>query len=70
MMARPEGLEPPTLCFEDKSRKAISLLFLGSAYFLHHGFVWYSGVNGLSLDARFVRDIETISTATERPAPP
>jgi hypothetical protein len=26
------------------------LLFLGSAYFLHHDFVWYSGHSGPKLD--------------------
>jgi len=50
-MARPARLELATLCLEDKSRSAISLLFLGSAYFLHHGFVWSSDVNGPMLDS-------------------
>jgi hypothetical protein len=49
-VARPGRLELPTLCLEGKSRIAISLLFLGSAYFLNHGFVWYSGVIGPKLD--------------------
>ncbi len=49
-MARPGRFELPTLCLEDKSRCAISLLFLGSAYFLHHRFAWHSGVIGPKLD--------------------
>ncbi|SRR6266480_8112245 len=49
-VARPGRLELPTLCLEVKSRYAISLLFLGSAYFLHHDFVWYSGCSGPKLD--------------------
>ena len=48
-MARPARLELATLCLEDKSRCAISLLFLGSAFFLNHGFTGYSGVIGLKL---------------------
>jgi hypothetical protein len=42
-----------TLCLEDKSRHAISLLFLGSAYLLHDDFVSYSGVIGPKLDPSF-----------------
>jgi hypothetical protein len=34
-MPRPARLELATLCSEDKSRRAISLLFLGSAYLYH-----------------------------------
>jgi hypothetical protein len=52
-MARPEGFEPPTLCLEDTSSKAILLLALGSAYFVHHGFAWYLDVNGPKLDPIF-----------------
>src|SRR6266850_1613491 len=49
-VARPGRFELPTLCLEDKSRCAISLLFLGSAYLLHYGFACYSGVIGPKLD--------------------
>src|SRR5260370_42234787 len=49
-MARPGRLELPTLYLEVKSRYAISLLFLGSAYFLHHDFVWCSRHSGPKLD--------------------
>src|SRR6266702_7274144 len=45
-VARPGRLELPTLCLEDKSRSAISLLFLGSAYSLHDDFVCCSGAIG------------------------
>ncbi len=34
--------ECATYCLEDKSRKAILVLFLGSAYFLYHDFEWDS----------------------------
>jgi len=49
-MAHPARFERATLCLEDKSRCAISLLFLGSAYFVNHGFRGYSGVIGPKLD--------------------
>jgi hypothetical protein len=52
-MARPGRFELPTLCSEDKSRDAISLLFLGSAYFLHDDFVRCLGVIGPKLDPSF-----------------
>jgi hypothetical protein len=52
-VARPARLELATLCLEDKSRCDISLLFLGSAYFLHHRFVSYPGVIGPKLDPSF-----------------
>jgi len=52
-MARPARFERATRRLEDESRCAISLLFLGSAYFLHPGFAWYSGVSGRRLDATF-----------------
>jgi hypothetical protein len=52
-LARPARFERATLCLEDKSKCAISLLFLGSACFLHHRFVWYSGVIGPKLDPTF-----------------
>jgi hypothetical protein len=52
-MARPAGLEPAAFCLEDTPRCAISLLVLGSAYFLHHGFARYSAVIGLKLDSSF-----------------
>ncbi len=45
-VARPGRFELPILCLEDKSRNAISLLFLGSAYFLDYGFAWYLAVIG------------------------
>ena len=38
------------LYLEDRSRYAISLLFLGSAYLLRDDFAEYSGVNGPILD--------------------
>jgi hypothetical protein len=41
------------LCLKDKFRKAILLLVLGSADFLHHGFAWYSGLIGPKLDPTF-----------------
>jgi hypothetical protein len=52
-VARPARLELATLCLEDKSRCDIWLLFLGSAYFLHHRFVSYPGVIGPKLDPSF-----------------
>ena len=52
-VARPARLELATLCLEDKLRCAISLLFLGSAYFLNHGFIRYSGAIGPKLDPIF-----------------
>ena len=49
-MARPARLGLATLYLEDKSRCAISLIRLGSAYFQQHRFVWYSGVIGPKLE--------------------
>jgi hypothetical protein len=49
-MARPARLELATPCLEVKSKCAISLLFLGSAYFLECGLIAYSGVVGPKMD--------------------
>lgn len=48
-----KGIPRQTLCLEDKSRNAILLLVLGSAYFLHHGLAWCSDLIGLNLDPTF-----------------
>jgi hypothetical protein len=49
-VARPPRFELGTLCLEDNPKLAISLLFLGSAYFLNHGFWSVSVRVGLKLD--------------------
>jgi hypothetical protein len=52
-MARPGGLELPTFWFVVKFWFAISLICLGSAYLMHHGFRWFSGLIGPILDPTF-----------------
>ncbi len=47
---RPGGLELPTFWFVVKFSFAISLICLGSAYLLHPGFRWFSGLIGPILD--------------------
>ena len=47
-----EGIPRVAICLEDTSRKTILLLVLGSAYFLHHGLAWCSGLYGF-LGTRF-----------------
>src|SRR6266478_2465771 len=49
-VVRPGGLELPTFWFVVKFSFAISLICLGSAYLLHPGFRWFSGLIGPILD--------------------
>jgi hypothetical protein len=47
-----EGIPRVAICLDDTSRKAVLLLVLGYAYFLHHGLAWCSGLYGF-LGTRF-----------------
>ncbi len=65
-----EGIPRVAICLDDTSRKAILLLGLAYAYFLHHGLAWCSGLYGFlgtrfgSLAAAAISEADEKGTAT------
>ena len=65
-----EGIPRVAICLDDAARKAILLLVLGYAYFLHHALAWCSGLYGFlgtcfgSQAAAAISDTDEKGTAT------